>query len=289
MIRLAVRCPRERAEAVLAELLELSPNGVEEEGGEGYVEFAIYGVPGELPELPDLHAAAGGHRVEIETTDVPDDWADRWRDFHRPILVGERLLVRPSWLGGNLPQAPFEVVIDPGRAFGTGGHPTTRLCLELLLALADAGRASGSLADWGTGSGLLAIAAAKLGFGPVIGCDHERAALESAAASAGRNGVELELSRVNLREHPPPAAESATANLTAPILREVAERMVEPPKRLICSGLLAAETESIVSAFERRGLVLSERRSLGDWLALLLEREPSRPGSALGPARARRG
>jgi ribosomal protein L11 methyltransferase len=272
LIRLAVRCAPERAEALLAELLELAPNGVEEEHGDGYVELAIYGVPGELPELPGLRAAARGGLVEIETTEIPDDWADRWRDFHRPVLVGGRLLVRPSWERDAAPQAPLEVVIDPGRAFGTGGHPTTRLCLELMLALADAGQASGSFADWGTGSGLLAIAAAKLGFDPVVGCDHEPAALEAAKANARANGVALELRRLNLREQAPPAAQTATANLTAAILRELATRVGEGPKRLICSGLLASEADSLATAFGERGLSVRERRDEGEWVALLLER-----------------
>jgi ribosomal protein L11 methyltransferase len=272
LIRLAVRCTPESADRVLAELLELVPNGVEEERGADHVEFAIYGAPGELPELPELRAAAGPAVVEIDTTEVPDDWADRWRDFHRPVLIGERLLVRPSWARGPRPSAALEVVVDPGQAFGTGAHATTRLCLELLLELADTGRASGPLVDWGVGSGVLAIAAARLGFRPVSGCDHAPAALEAAAANARANGIELELRRVNLREAAPPVAETATANLTGPLLREVAERMVDPPRRLICSGLLASEEGPVTGAFEARGLRPGERRVEGEWVALLLER-----------------
>ena len=100
MIRLAVRCRPDQAELILAELVELVPGGVEEERGADYVEYAIYGPPGELPDLPDLRAAAGAGLVEIETTEIPDDWADRWRDFHEPVVVGGgRLVVRPSWEG----------------------------------------------------------------------------------------------------------------------------------------------------------------------------------------------
>ena len=88
MIRLAVRCAPEYAEHVMANLLELAPNGLEEERGPGWVEFAIYGPPGEVPELGELQAAAGGSLVDVTTTSVPDDWADRWADFHRPIEVG---------------------------------------------------------------------------------------------------------------------------------------------------------------------------------------------------------
>ena len=130
---------------ILAELVQLVPGGVEEERGSDYVEYAIYGPPGELPELPDLQAAAGGGLVEIETTEIPDDWADRWRDFHEPVVVGGgRLVVRPSWESDAGDAAEVDIVVDPGRAFGTGAHATTRSCLELMLDLADRGEATGA-------------------------------------------------------------------------------------------------------------------------------------------------
>ena len=116
------------------------------------------------PSSGELKAAAGGALVDVTTTSVPDDWADRWADFHRPIEVGGRIGVRPSWWDAK--DGLIDVVVDPGRAFGTGGHPTTRLSLALLLVLEESGEASGPLADWGTGSGVLAIAAAKLGWAP---------------------------------------------------------------------------------------------------------------------------
>ncbi len=133
----------EQAELVLAELTVLAPNGVEEERGPGYVEYAIYGGEGELPELGELEAAAGEGLVEVAATEVPDDWADRWQDFHRPILVGDRLWLRPSW--EEPCEGTVDVVVDPGRAFGTGAHPTTRLCLQLLLELEEAGQGAGPL------------------------------------------------------------------------------------------------------------------------------------------------
>ncbi len=251
---------------MLAELVTLAPGGVEEDRGAGYVEYAIYGAPGELPAVPDLEAVAADALVEVTSTEVPDDWADRWQDFHRPFLVGGRLWVRPSW---EKPRAEaIDVVVDPGQAFGTGAHPTTRMCLELLLALADGGQARGPLADWGTGSGVLAIAAAKLGFAPVLACDHEPAALEAAAKNAAANGVELELSRRNLRRAPAPVAQTGVANLTAPLLGEVAARLEEVPRRLICSGLLASEADGVVDAFAARGLVEQDRRREQDWTAI---------------------
>jgi ribosomal protein L11 methyltransferase len=272
MVRLAVRCRPELSERVLAELLELAPDGVEEERGEGWVEYAIYGPPGEVPDLPDLEAAAGDGLVEITATSIPDDWADRWRDFHRPVLIGEgRIVVRPSWQP-PADAAEIDIVIDPGQAFGTGAHATTSLSLELLAELADAGEAFGPLADLGTGSGVLAIAAAKLGWAPVSACDSQAAAVEAAAANAEANRVELDLARVNLRERPPPSAPAVSANLTAPLLREVAERLADPPRTLICSGMLDSEADEVAAAFAARGLEAVERRRSGEWAALLCRR-----------------
>src|SRR5271168_4005861 len=156
MLRLAVRVRRAEAELVLAELLELAPSGVEEVDIDvDTVEYAVYGPSGELPELPELQAAAGGALVDVTTTEVADDWADRWREFHRPLILGDRLSVRPPW---EPPQdTALDLVIDPGRAFGTGAHATTRLCLELLLDLpAPSGLlAAGPAAiDLGCGSGV---------------------------------------------------------------------------------------------------------------------------------------
>jgi ribosomal protein L11 methyltransferase len=275
VIRLAVRCRPELAERVLAELLELVPGGVEEDRGETYVEYAIYGPPGELPELPDLEAAAGDGLVEIETTEIPDDWADRWRDFHEPVLVGGgRLVVRPSWEDGSGRDAEIDIVVDPGRAFGTGAHATTRGCLELLLGLADDGEAGGALADWGTGSGVLAIAAARLGWDPVEGVDHEAAAVEAARANAEANGVAASFRRLNLRDDVPPPAPTVVANLTAPLLRGLAARMEEgsipAPPTLVLSGLLLSEADGVREAFAAAGLSAGKVMPVGEWTALLM-------------------
>jgi ribosomal protein L11 methyltransferase len=275
MIRLAVRCDPARAERVLAELVELVPGGVEEERGSGYVEYAIYGPPGELPALPDLEAAAGEGLVEIETSEVPDDWADRWRDFHQPVWIGERILVRPSWERAE-PAAEdvVEIVIDPGRAFGTGAHATTAMCLELLVDLAGADPCRPPVADLGTGSGVLAIAAARLGYGPVAGFDHEPGAVEAATVNAELNGVDVAVERLNLRERPPPPAPLWVANLTAPLLEAVAARTPAggDPRALIVSGLLATERERVVAAFGAGEFNVADERRRGEWAALRMSR-----------------
>ena len=272
MIRLAVRCRPEEAEVVLAELVQLAPGGVEEESGPGWVEYAIYGAEGELPDLGDVEAAAGDGLVEIRSERIPDDWADRWRDFHEPTSVADgRVVIRPSWHGAA-PGTAVDVQIDPGQAFGTGAHPTTRMCVEMLVALADQGRARGPLVDLGTGSAVLAIVAAKLGFAPVTGMDLEVPALEAARENATANDVEIEFTRVNLREEAPPPAPAVVANLTAPLLRDVAGRLPVECELLVCSGLLAREADDVANAFAAAGLERRERHDSGDWSALLLER-----------------
>jgi ribosomal protein L11 methyltransferase len=273
MIRLAVRCDPEHAELVMANLLELAPNGLEEERGPGWVEFAIYGPPGEVPDVGELQAVAGDGFVDVTTASVPDDWADRWADFHRPIEVAGRLAVRPSWWDPQ--EGLIDVVVDPGRAFGTGGHATTRLCLGFLIELEEAGEASGPIADWGTGSGVLAIAAAKLGFAPVIGCDREEASLETARANAEVNGVEMAIHRFDVREGAPPSAPTVVANLTGNLLIDCARHLARDgaePRTLICSGMLESELDEVAAAFAEIGLGESRRRSEHEWGALLLRR-----------------
>jgi ribosomal protein L11 methyltransferase len=248
---------------VLAAVLELAPSGVEQVDGEGYVEYAMYGAPGELPVLPMGEAEIAGVRVQVSGGEVAADWGERWKRFHEAVLVGGRLFVRPPWIEPR--PGTLDLLIDPGQAFGTGAHPTTRLCLELLIEL----EPRGSLADLGCGSGVLAIAAAKLGFAPVVALDNERAALEATRANARANGAELNrVERLNLREQPPPAAETIVANLTRPLLLGVAQLMEEPPDTLIASGLLEEEADEVAAAFEP----LRERRRLCShgWSALQL-------------------
>lgn len=263
---------------VLAELLELAPGGVEESRlPDGSVEYAVYGAPGELPALPALKAAAGEALVEVRSEEVADDWQDRWREFHKPLVMDSRLAVRPPW---EPPQGTaVDVVIDPGRAFGTGAHATTRLCLELMVEISFAWRkkspkmepALGPLLDLGCGSGVLAIAAAKLGWGPVLAVDNDPSAVAAARENAGANRVEVEVRRLDLRTDPLPSAPTVVANLLGPLLMALASRLASPPpKRLIAGGLLREEADRVAGAFALRGLQERERRLDGDWGTLLL-------------------
>jgi ribosomal protein L11 methyltransferase len=230
MIRLAFRVRPADAETVLAELTELAPTGVEERDLGDTIEYAVYGAEGELPSLPSVRALIGDALVDVVSEEVADDWADRWRQFHEPILIKDRLYVRPPWcppyaevsavgasgdagataalssddgtVGRPAASEVLELVVDPGQAFGTGAHATTRLCLELLVELADEAPAPadgrGPVLDLGSGSGVLAVAAAQLGWGPVHGVDHEEASVAATIENAQVNGVQVTADRFDL-------------------------------------------------------------------------------------------
>ena len=269
MIRLAVRVRREEAELALAELLTLAPGGVEEVDLGDRVEYAVYGAPGELPALPEIEAVVGGALVDVVTTTVDDDWAQRWRAFHQPVVIAERLHVRPPWAPAR--DDLIDVVIDPGQAFGTGAHDTTRLCLELLLQI----EPSGPLMDLGCGSGVLAVAAAKLGFGPVHGIDHDSESIEATQTNARANGTTVQATRFDLlRDGPAPSAPTTLANLLRPLLLSAARIGFAPPapQALIVSGLLITEADEVAESFAKRGLEEIARRQTDTWAALLLRR-----------------
>jgi ribosomal protein L11 methyltransferase len=221
-----------------------------------------------LPALPALRAAAGDALVDVTSAEIADDWRERWRSYHRPAVVGNRLTVRPPWEPAGT--TPLDVVIDPGQAFGTGAHATTRLCLELLLAVAP----QGSLLDLGCGSGVLAITAARLGFAPVVAVDSDHAAVAAASANAALNAVDIEVLRLDLRSERAPRADTIAANLLAPLLERWARDIAGSsyiPRRVIAGGLLTGEADSVAYAFAAAGLRETRRLTEGGWAALVLE------------------
>ncbi len=254
---------------MLAELLELAPGGVEEkEIGTDVTEYAVFGAPGELPAIPALRAAAGGAYVDVHSEEIADDWAQRWRRFHRPVQLGDRLTVRPPW--ESPAGTALDVVIDPGQAFGTGAHATTRLCLELMLEIEPAG----SFVDVGCGSGVLAIVAAKLGWDPVTALDYEPAAIAATRCNAAANGVAISARAFDLRREQVPSADLVAANVLAPPLIAWSASQRELAPRLILSGLLRTEADRVAEAFARRSRRERVRRLSGEWGALALSADP---------------
>jgi ribosomal protein L11 methyltransferase len=223
-------------EPELALLLHIFPEGVEELDGA----YAVYA------DEPPL-----GFDV-VAAEDVAEGWEDAWRTFHHGVRVGR------CWIGPPWEEAPVDaiaVVIDPGRAFGTGAHATTRLCLELLQEVEPT-----SLLDVGCGSGVLSVAAAKLGFVPVSAVDLDAVALEVTRENAAANGVDVEVG-TELRR-------SALAVMN--IALDVVERMLQelPVERAITSGYLERD-EPRVDGWRR-----AARRVREGWAADLLERMP---------------
>jgi ribosomal protein L11 methyltransferase len=273
LVRLGIRVRREQAELALAALLPILRGGAEEtEPAPGEVEYAVYAPRAELPSIGDVRSLAGEALIDVSLADVPPGWERRWHEYLRPVEVaagGRRLRVRPPWQPAAPDGGALELVIDPGEQFGAGTHPTTQLCLELMLDL-DAG---GPLCDWGAGSGILAIAAARLGFSPVTAVEVMPDGLEAISVNAAANGVAVTTRWLNLAATPAPWAPTVTANLTLELLEDIAgEALERPPERLVASGFLATRADDVAAAFARHGLAETGRRVQGEWAALLMER-----------------
>ena len=231
-------------------MLELFPQGFEEmEHPDGLELIAYTDDAGE----ERLWAAFG----EVRGDEVAANWDERWREFHRPVRVG-KLWIGPPW--ETAPEGVEAIVVDPGRAFGTGGHATTRLCLQLLEALE-----RGSLLDVGCGSGVLAIAAARLGFAPVLALDHDPAALEATQRNAEANGVELDVRQVDALNEPLPSVDVAVANISAESVQLVLPRL--DAHTVVASGYLERDAPAA------DGFRHERRIAEGGWAGDLFRRE----------------
>jgi ribosomal protein L11 methyltransferase len=239
----------ERAEEARAVLIELFPEGFEEVVVPGGVEFAAYTKAGGEERLWQVFGPGA-------TTEVDDGWSEAWKRFHRPVTAG-RLWIGPPW---ETPGDGFiPVVVDPGQAFGTGAHPTTRLCLEHLDRHEPV-----PLLDLGCGSGVLAIAAAKLGYEPVTALDLDEAAIAAARANAEANDVEIDLELKDVLNEPLPAATLVLANIALEPVQQVASRL--EADELVASGYLVSD-EPLLEGWELR-----ERTELQGWAADLFAR-----------------
>ncbi len=201
------------------------------------------------------------------------DWAEAWKAHYQPIRIGRRLVIRPLWIDVELANDDIEIALDPGMAFGTGAHPTTQLCLESLERLAGSAL---DMLDLGTGSGILAIAAAKLGLGRVLALDSDKLAVEATRANAEANGVG---SQVHAVHGSLPYAIGAgrrfdlvVVNILARIILELAGnglgQVVKPGGKAIFSGIIDTQADEVKAALRACGLVVDRQRQIGDWLLL---------------------
>lgn len=264
MQRIALTVRAEAVEEVLDGLLPLLPQGVHPaEVGEGLVELAAYG-----RDLPRDRMAALPGVVGLDEQEAPQDPRERRRRFGRTWEVGGRLVVRPTGAPPGRAGLPEIVIDSPAGAFGTGAHPTTRMCLELLLDV----EPGGGFADLGCGAGVLAIAAARLGYAPVLAVDHEPRSVEATARNAERNGVALEALRLDLTEVAPPPAPTLAANVPPEVHARIADRLAPAVVHVIASGMAGPDLDGVLAAYACAGLEPVERRGTG-WRAVLLERK----------------
>lgn len=271
---------RDLAEERSADLFELGASGVEVRDGEG---TPMPGVPQPAPgratvlawfaERADADAARAEHGGEL--AEVPDaDWGEEWKKDFRAFSIG-RVWVRPTWIAESPPPGAVEVVLDPGMAFGTGTHPTTSLCVAALSDLLSS-KPGASVLDVGTGSGLLAIAAKKLGAGRVAANDNDPVAVRVAAENAAANGVALEPTVAPVEEIPG-RFDIVVANILANTLVELAPALASKVAGggvVLLSGILTPQEDEVRAAYEAQGLTPfpGEDRRQGEWSLLALQR-----------------
>jgi ribosomal protein L11 methyltransferase len=296
----------ELAEAVADVLRRFAPNGVTTEQAVDYIHDEDEGTPtgpitvcGYLPaddrleetrqKLEDALAYLGMIQPlpKVVFTPLADqNWMEAWKEHYQPIPIGERLIIIPAWLDSP-DAARTSIKIDPGMAFGTGTHPSTQLCLELIEANMDslntAERQSLTVIDIGCGSGILSIGALKLGAAFALGVDIDEASVKASRENANANEIIPEHFAIGLgsvteiREgmFPIRQAPLVLANILAPVIirlfgMDLAE-LVAPTGALILSGILAEQAESVRSVAEQHGMKFAKMCQMGDWVAILMQ------------------
>jgi len=296
----------ELAEAVAEVLARFAPNGVMTEQGIKFLDDEDYGTPtGPIVVRAylemDEHIEETRQKLEeslyylgmIRPLPAPvykqiadQNWMEAWKRHYKPIPIGKRLIILPIWLDSPSPER-IPIKIDPGMAFGTGTHPTTQLCLELIEVVFDnlsstVNRKS-EVIDIGCGSGILSIAALKLGARAVLGVDIDIESVRNARENADKNGIGAEfiigqgsVAEVREGKFPYKQAPLVVANILAPVIIRLFDAgladLVEADGAIILSGILREQAPGVIEAAQAKGLELNEQRQMGDWVALAMRR-----------------
>ena len=226
--------------------------------------------------------------LAVFTPIADQNWMEAWKERYQPIPIGKHLVIVPAWMESPDP-GRLPIGIDPGMAFGTGTHPTTQLCLEFieeyLAGSNDIPGSSTTVIDVGCGSGILSIAALKLGSAFALGVDIDEAAIRASRENALTNGIKDELFELGIgsvmeirgQKFKLANAKLVLANILAPVLVRLFDgglaELVAPGGRIVLSGILVEQVESVKQAAERQGLIFSGQKQMGDWVALLYEQK----------------
>jgi ribosomal protein L11 methyltransferase len=209
------------------------------------------------------------------------NWMEAWKQHYKPILIAKRLVIVPAWLDSPAPSR-IPIKIDPGMAFGTGTHPTTQLCLELMEKEFD-NRHPSCVIDIGCGSGILSIAAIKLGAERALGVDIDEGSVKNSRENADTNGVgdefilgvgsveEIRKGQFGFTEAP-----LVVANILAPVITRLFDaglaELIEGNGAIVLSGILQEQAQNVIESGQAQGLKMTEQRQMGDWVALTMSR-----------------
>jgi ribosomal protein L11 methyltransferase len=273
-----INAPDESRDAITYKLAEMGSTGFLEKEGKILAYFEkkvdIASICVELARFRDVLMASGlNPTFSFEYSFLPEtDWNENWKKNFSPIDIGENLTIIPSWLKKDTDRIP--IIIDPGMVFGTGYHETSQACLVLIEKLAGGDRKESCL-DIGTGSGILAIGAARLGFKHVTAVDIDPMAIDAAMRNVEENG----LTNVTVREGDIHTVSGSfdliVANLLSGILVDIASEIVSrlnPGGSAILSGMLPGQESDVITAFEKAGLTLRETVNSGKWVTLVFSR-----------------
>jgi ribosomal protein L11 methyltransferase len=296
----------ELAEAVAEVLARFAPNGVMTEQGVKFMDEEDHGTPTgpivvraylemdeQIEETRQKLEESLFYLGMIQPLPAPvykqiadQNWMEAWKQHYKPIPIGRRLIILPIWLDSPSPER-IPIKIDPGMAFGTGTHPTTQLCLELLEAFFERQSTiqnrTSEIIDVGCGSGILSIAALKLGAQTALGVDIDPESVRNARENAEKNDIGDEfiighgsVTEVLEEKFPLKQAPLVVANILAPIIIRLFDaglvELIEPGGEIILSGILQEQAQNVIAAGQARGLELNEQRKMGDWVALSLSR-----------------
>jgi len=285
-LQVSVQVDAEVSEAVADVLSRFAPGGVaiEVQGENDTVNQRSVDVKAYLPVDPDtsrvqrLVEEALWHLGQISPIPAPvfssvaeADWADAWKEHFHPLRVGRRIVIKPTWREFKAGPGDIIIELDPGMAFGTGLHPTTQMCLEVLEEKIQPGM---RVLDLGTGSGILALAAAKLGADTVLALDSDPVAVATAQENARRNGVASQVtvaqgSLVQATETYDLLVVNILAKVIMALAREGLGERVRPEGQWVAAGIIESQVLEVVTALEAAGLQVIERRQVSDWVTLI--------------------